>query len=294
MARVHRTLCSSEVQDERIDSMRADTLQPESAVSVQNGPRLQNKVAIITGSARGIGAITAATFVRQGARVVICDVNEELGRQTAAELNILGRPFSSNGKPTAIFSPVNVMNTESVEMLFQSALDLFGHVDILVNNAGITRDAQLRKMSEADFELVMDINLKGVFNCGKVAANQMAKQEQGGVILNAASVVGLDGNFGQTNYAATKAGVIAMTQVWSRELGPKGIRVNAVAPGFIETPMTAQMPQKIFDMMVQNTPLRRVGIAQDVANAYLWLASDEASFINGAVIRVDGGLRIGT
>ncbi|MEZ4709666.1 MAG: glucose 1-dehydrogenase [Caldilineaceae bacterium] len=274
--------------------MLADTLLSEPAVSVQNGPRLHNKVAIITGSARGIGAITAATFVRQGAKVVICDVNEELGRQTTAELNDLGSHFSPNGKPTAIFTPVNVMNPESVDALFQTTLGAYGQIDILVNNAGITRDAQLRKMSEADFELVMEINLKGVFNCGKAAANQMITQANGGVILNAASVVGLDGNFGQTNYAATKAGVIAMTQVWSRELGPKGVRVNAVAPGFIETPMTANMPQKIFEMMIHNTPLRRVGTAQDVANAYLWLASDEASFINGAVIRVDGGLRIGT
>lgn len=274
--------------------MSADTLLPEPAVVLQEGMRLKNKVAVITGSARGIGAIAAETFVRQGAKLVICDVNGDLGQQTAEELNRLGRQFRSNGAPTAIFVQVDVVRPESVEALFQRTLEVYGQIDILVNNAGITRDAQLRKMSEADFELVVDINLKGVFNCGKAAAIHMVEQEQGGVILNAASVVGLDGNFGQTNYAATKAGVIAMTQVWSRELGPKGIRVNAVAPGFIETPMTAQMPQKIYDMMVTNTPVRRAGTAQDVANAYLWLASDEASFINGAVIRVDGGLRIGT
>ncbi len=167
-------------------------------------------------------------------------------------------------------------------------------LDIIVNNAGVLRDAQLKKMSEKDFDLVIAVNLKGVYNCGQVAANQMLAQGEGGVILNASSVVGMDGNFGQTNYVATKAGVIGMTKVWARELGPKGIRVNAVAPGFIETDMTAQMPQAVYDGMVAKTPLRRAGTAQDIANAYLWLASDEANFISGVTLRVDGGILVGT
>lgn len=252
--------------------------------------RLQDKVAIITGSARGIGATTAITFAREGAKVVICDVNEELGMAVATAINNdLG-----NGLPAAIFLPVNVVDPASVAHLVAQTVAQFGRLDILVNNAGVTRDAQLRKMSDEDFDFVIDINLKGVFTCGRAAANQMIEQNVGGVILNAASIVGLDGNFGQTNYAATKAAVIGMTKVWARELGPKGIRVNAVAPGFIETPMTAKMPEKIYQVMVDKTPLRRAGQAQDVANAYLWLASEEASFVNGIVLRIDGGIVIGT
>lgn len=252
--------------------------------------RLQDKVAIITGSARGIGAATAVTFAREGAKVVLCDVNEELGVEVATTINnALG-----NGLPVAIFQPVNVVEPASVVWLVQQTVDQFGQLDILVNNAGVTRDAQLKKMSDEEFNFVIDINLKGVFNCGRAAANQMIEQGTGGVILNAASIVGLDGNFGQTNYAATKAAVVGMTKVWARELGPKGIRVNAVAPGFIETPMTAKMPEKVYQVMVDKTPLRRAGQAQDVANAYLWLASEEASFVNGVVLRIDGGIVIGT
>jgi 3-oxoacyl-[acyl-carrier protein] reductase len=252
--------------------------------------RLQEKVAIITGGARGIGAATALTFAREGAKVVICDVNEELGLEVATTINnALG-----NGLPAAIFLPVNVVDATSVAQMVQQSVAQFGQVDILVNNAGVTRDAQLKKMSDEEFDFVIDINLKGVFNCGRAAATQMLEQGKGGVILNAASIVGLDGNFGQTNYAATKAAVVGMTKVWARELGPKGIRVNAVAPGFIETPMTAKMPEKVYQMMVDKTPLRRAGQAQDVANAYLWLASEEASFVNGVVLRIDGGIVIGT
>jgi 3-oxoacyl-[acyl-carrier protein] reductase len=252
--------------------------------------RLSGKVAIITGSARGIGATTATTFAHEGAQVVICDVNEEQGWQMAASIN----EAHGQGKTVATFLPVNVADMTSARQLVEQTIACFGRLDILVNNAGVTRDAQLRKMSEDEFDFVIDINLKGVFACGKAAAEQMLTQGQGGVILNAASVVGLDGNFGQTNYAAAKAGVVGMTKVWARELGPKGIRVNAVAPGFIETPMTAKMPEKIYATMIEKTPLRRAGQAQDVANAYLWLASEEASFVNGVVLRIDGGLVIGT
>jgi len=252
--------------------------------------RLKGKVAIITGAARGIGAATAHTFAREGAKVVLCDVNEAQGQQTAAEIN----GAYGNGAEVALFLSVDVASLASVTALVQQTIARFGRLDILVNNAGVTRDAQLKKMTEEDFDFVVEINLKGVFNCGKAAAEQMLAQGQGGVILNAASVVAVDGNFGQTNYVATKAGVAGMTKVWARELGPKGIRVNAVAPGFIETPMTAKMPEKIYSTMVDKTPLRRAGQPQDVANAYLWLASDEASFINGVVLRVDGGIVIGT
>lgn len=272
--------------------MMAESLEIVGAPVLTRHPqgRLHDKVAIITGAARGIGATTAITFAREGAKVVICDVNEELGLEVVTTINnALG-----NGLPAALFLPVNVTDTASVNQLVQKTVAQFGQLDILVNNAGVTRDAQLKKMTDEDFDFVIDINLKGVFTCGRAAANQMLEQGTGGVILNAASIVALDGNFGQTNYAATKAAVVGMTKVWARELGPKGIRVNAVAPGFIETPMTAKMPDKVYQMMVDKTPLRRAGQAQDVANAYLWLASEEASFVNGVVLRVDGGIVIGT
>lgn len=272
--------------------MMSESLETIGAPVLTRHPhgRLQDKVAIITGAARGIGATTAITFAREGAKVVICDVNEELGKEVATSINnALG-----NGLPVAIFLPVNVVDATSVAQLVQKTVGQFGHLDILVNNAGVTRDAQLKKMSDDDFDFVININLKGVFNCGRAAANHMLEQGTGGVILNAASIVGLDGNFGQTNYVATKSAVVGMTKVWARELGSKGIRVNAVAPGFIETPMTAKMPEKVYQMMVDKTPLRRAGQPQDVANAYLWLASAEASFVNGVVLRIDGGIVIGT
>ncbi|MBP7962000.1 MAG: glucose 1-dehydrogenase [Caldilineaceae bacterium] len=248
--------------------------------------RLQNKVAIVTGSARGIGAETARTFAAEGAKVVITDVMAEQGEATAAAIREAGGD--------ALFVQANVAELSSVQKLVDATVAHYGRLDIIVNNAGVLRDAQLKKMSEKDFDLVIAVNLKGVYNCGQVAANQMLAQGEGGVILNASSVVGMDGNFGQTNYVATKAGVIGMTKVWARELGPKGIRVNAVAPGIIETDMTAQMPQHVYDGMVAKTPLRRAGTAQDIANAYLWLASDEANFISGVTLRVDGGILVGT
>ncbi len=259
-------------------------------VTRQGYGRLKNKVAIVTGSARGIGAATAAAFAREGAQVVICDVMAEQGKELAESLN----DRYAHGRPAAIFVPVDVTNANSVLNLIGQTVAAFGRLDILVNNAGITRDAQLRKMSEEEFDLVIDINLKGVYLCGQAAANQMLAHGRGGVILNAASIVGIDGNFGQTNYVATKSAVIGMTKVWARELGPKGIRVNAVAPGFVETPMTAKMPEHIYNTMIERTPLRRAGKPDDIANAYLWLASDEASFVHGEIIRVDGGIVIGT
>jgi 3-oxoacyl-[acyl-carrier protein] reductase len=253
--------------------------------------RLKDRVALITGGAAGIGQATALRFAEEGARVVICDVSEEAGRQTAAMLG-----------PDAAFYKVDVTDRRAVQEWVDDVAARYGRIDILVNNAGILRDAQLVKykdgqvvgqMSEEDFDRVVAVNLKGVFNCTQAVVPYMIRQG-GGVILNASSVVGLDGNFGQTNYVATKAGVIGMTKVWARELGRYGIRVNAVAPGFILTDMVRQMPEKILEGMRGRIPLGRLGDPRDVANAYLFLASDEAAYITGAVLRVDGGIVIGT
>jgi len=253
--------------------------------------RLREKVCLITGGAAGIGRATAAKFAGEGARVVIGDLGEAAGQEAVA----------SPGEAAAFFR-VNVVDRPAVQAWVDAVVDEYGRIDVLVNNAGITRDAQLVKfkdgelvgqMEEEAFDAVVNVNLKGVFNCTQAVAPVMIRQGSG-VILNASSVVGLDGNFGQTNYVATKAAVVGMTKVWARELGRYGIRVNAVAPGFIATEMTNAMPEKVLDNMRSHTPLRRMGRPEDVANAYAFLASDEASFISGAVLRVDGGIVIGT
>ncbi len=253
--------------------------------------RLKDKVCLITGGAAGIGKATALKFAAEGAKVIICDVNEQVGQATTAELG-----------PGAAFYKVNAADRSAVQAWVDDVAEKYGRIDVLVNNAGIVRDNQLvrfkdgqlvKQMPEADFDLVIAINLKGVFNCTQAVAPVMIKQG-GGVILNASSVVGLDGNFGQTNYVATKAGVIGMTKVWARELGKYGIRVNAVAPGFTATEILSAMPEKVIEGMTAKTPLGRLGQPEDVANAYCFLASDEASFISGAVLRVDGGLVVGT
>ena len=253
--------------------------------------RMKDKVVLVTGGAAGIGKATALRFAEEGAKVVICDLNEAAGQET---LSLLGAD--------AAFYKVNVANRAEVQAWVDAVATKFGHIDVLVNNAGILRDGQLIKfkegqlvgqMSEADFDAVISVNLKGVFNCTQAVAPVMAKQG-GGVILNATSIVGLDGNFGQTNYVAAKSGVIGMTKVWSRELGKFGIRVNAVAPGFTATEMVTAMPEKILDGMKARTPLGRLGEPRDIANAYLFLASDEASFITGETLRVDGGIVVGT
>ncbi len=251
--------------------------------------RFENQVCLITGGAAGIGKATAVKFAVEGATVVICDVNEEVGQATAAEIG-------------GSFSKVDVASREAVQAWVDGVVAEYGRIDILINNAGITRDAQLVKvkegeltgmMSEEAFDLVIAINLKGVFNCTQAVAPIMIKQGSG-VILNASSVVGLDGNFGQTNYVATKAGVVGMTKTWARELGRYGVRVNAIAPGFIATEMVAKMPEKIIEGMKAHTPLRRMGRPEDIANAYAFLASEEASFISGTTLRVDGGIVVGT
>ncbi len=252
--------------------------------------RLKNRVALVTGGAAGIGKATAIRFAEEGAKVIISDVNQEAGEALAAENEAIR------------FYQVDISDRQAVQEWIDGVVAETGRIDILVNNAGVLRDSQLVKykegavisqMAEADFDLVISVNLKGVFNCTQAVAPVMIEQG-GGVILNATSIVGLDGNFGQTNYVASKAGVIGMTKVWAREFGRYGIRVNAVAPGFTLTKMVRQMPERILDGMKSRTPLRRLGEPRDIANAYLFLASDEASFISGEVLRVDGGIVVGT
>jgi 3-oxoacyl-[acyl-carrier protein] reductase len=250
-----------------------------------------DKVAVITGGANGIGAATARRFAALGAKVALWDLTEETGTALADELG-----------EQAIFQTVNVTDANEVGRALRAVQDRWGRVDVLVNNAGITRDGQLVKykngevqktMSDDQFDAVINVNLKGVFVCTRAAAALMIEQG-GGVILNAASVVAHYGNFGQTNYVATKTGVIGMTKVWARELGRYGIRVNAVAPGFIHTDMLATVPDKVIDRMVAQTPLGRIGQPEDIAKAYAFLASDDAAFISGHVLSVDGGMVLGT
>ena len=237
---------------------------------------LENKIAVITGGGRGIGKATAQLFTNEGATVVIAEFDEVSGQSTANELG-------------AHFIKTDISNEESVNALFNFVSSKFGQLDILVNNAGILADSTLKKLDPDSFDAVINVNLRGVYLCGRAAADIMIEQGSG-VILNASSVVAHHGNFGQTNYVASKAGVIGITKVWARELGKDGIRVNAVAPGFIQTNMTAGMPEKVVDMMGEKVPLKRWGQPEDVANAYTFLASDEASYITGAVLNVDGGV----
>lgn len=240
--------------------------------------RLKDKVALITGGARGIGRATAEVFLREGAKVAIVDIDSAAVEEATKAL----------GDQT--FGMVmDVTKRESVEAGVKAINDKLGPIDILVNNAGIIKDAQLSKMEEADFDSVVSVNLKGVFNTTQCIAKQMVERGKG-VILNASSVVALYGNFGQTNYVATKAGVIGMTKTWSRELGRKGVRVNAVAPGFIKTRMTEGIPDKVMEKLEGMVSLKRMGEPVEIANAYLFLASDEASYINGHVLSVDGGV----
>lgn len=243
--------------------------------------RLEGKIAVITGGAAGIGETTVRKFIAEGAIVSIWDVNIEKGNQLADELINAGLQCE--------FCNVNVTNLEDVTRNVTEIVGKYEHLDILINNAGITRDATLLKMEESQWDQVIDVNLKGVFNCAKACGAAMVKQGSG-TIINTSSVVAMYGNFGQTNYVAAKSGIIGMTKVWARELGRKGVRVNTVAPGFIATEMVLSVPEKVINSLKEKTPLGRLGKPEDIANIYTFLASDEASFINGALINVDGGL----
>lgn len=245
--------------------------------------RFQNKVVVITGGAAGIGKAAVEKFTREGAAVAIWDVNHAQGVQLEQTLTQLGFKCKYYKVNTAVY--------EEVEHATQEVIQQFSKIDVLINNAGITRDATLQKMTAENWQQVLDVNLTGVFNCTKVVSANMIENNSG-VIINTSSIVGLYGNYGQSNYAATKSGVIGLTKTWARELGKYNIRVNAVAPGFIATDMIATIPTKVIEAMKEKVPLRKLGTANDVANVYCFLASAAAAFISGAVISVDGGLTI--
>jgi 3-oxoacyl-[acyl-carrier protein] reductase len=244
--------------------------------------RLQGKVALITGGLNGLGREAALVFAREGASVAVCDLAPDGGELMAA--------IQAQGG-NSVYASADVSQPSHVETMVEAVVERFGGIDVLINNAGITRDATLLKMSAEQWDQVIAVNLSGVFHCTKAVAPHMVERGKG-KIINTSSIVGISGNFGQTNYAAAKAGLIGMTKTWARELGPKGITVNAVAPGFIATEMVKKMPEKVLQGMRDRTPVRRLGEPRDVANAYLFLASDDADFINGAVLSVDGGLTL--
>jgi len=250
--------------------------------------RLQDRVAIITGAAQGIGYATARKFLEEGAKVIVCDISES---SVAAALVSLRATEAQSGQSSVEGKVVDVTQRDQIDTMVAQVVRAHGRIDILVNNAGITLDARLQKMTDEQFDRVIDVNLKGTYNCARSVIHTMIEQNSG-VILNASSVVGIYGNFGQTNYAASKFGVIGFVKTWARELGPKGIRCNAVAPGFIETQILETIPEKVLEQLTERVPLRRLGTPQDVANVYAFLASDEASYINGAVIEVSGGLTV--
>jgi 3-oxoacyl-[acyl-carrier protein] reductase len=243
--------------------------------------RLKDKVALVTGGARGIGQAIAMTFAGEGADIVVADVNLEVAQKTCSEIENLGRK--------AMALEMDVTNFEKVEEGINKILDKMGKVDILVNNAGITKDNLLLRMSQADWDAVINVNLKGTFNCIKAVCKPMVKQRSG-KIVSIASIIGLMGNFGQANYAASKAGIIALTKTVAKELASRNINANAVAPGFIQTEMTAKLPEDVKKKMQEAIPMAKLGTPQDVANVCLFLASEESSYITGQVITVDGGM----
>ena len=243
--------------------------------------RLKDKVALITGGARGIGRAIALTFAREGADIAVADVNLEVAQQTASEIENLGRK--------AMALEMDVTNFEKVEEAINKILDKLGKVDILVNNAGITKDNLLLRMSQSDWDAVINVNLKGTFNCIKAVSRPMIKQRSGRIV-SIASIIGLMGNPGQANYAASKAGIIALTKTVAKELASRNINANAVAPGFIQTEMTAKLPEEVKKKMLEAIPLAKLGTPEDVANVCLFLASDESSYITGQTITIDGGM----
>ena len=245
--------------------------------------RLAGKVAIITGAGRGIGYATAMKFGREGATVITCDINADQAQQAAHDVAEAGGE--------AMGFQIDVRDPDSLTTMVRQVVARYGRIDCLVNNAGIVQDSTLKNMTEEQFDSVIEINLKGVYNCTKAVVDVMLKQNSG-VILNASSIVGLYGNFGQTNYAASKFGVIGMVKTWARELGRKGIRANAVCPGFVSTPILGKIPEKVLKALEERVPLGRLAYPEEIANTFAFLASDEASYINGAVIEVSGGLTI--
>ena len=243
------------------------------------GHRLKDKVAIITGAAKGIGLATAQRFAQEGAKVMIADLNPQALESAQVQI------------PGAETYVMNVTDRDSIQVAVDQIMKRHGQIDILINNAGITQDARLIKMTEAQFDSVIDVNLKGVFNCTQLVVPHMLAAGSGSIV-NASSVVGIYGNFGQTNYAATKFGVIGFTKTWARELGAKGIRVNAVCPGFIATEMVKAMPENILRDIERRSWLGRLGTPEEMANVYLFLASDEASYVNGVALEASGGISL--
>ncbi|EPD53866.1 hypothetical protein HMPREF1210_00689 [Paenisporosarcina sp. HGH0030] len=243
--------------------------------------RLDKQVAIITGGANGIGYASVERFAQEGARVILADYDESTGVKAAEELKEQGYDV--------MFVQVDVADRDSVQHMVAQAVEIYGGIDILVNNAGITRDAMLAKMDIADFQRVLDVNLTGVFNCTQSVLPHLIEKGKG-KIINTSSVSGVYGNVGQTNYAASKAAVVGMTKSWAKELGRKGINVNAVAPGFTLTAMVEKMPDKIIDQMKSIVGLQRLAVPKDIANAYLFLASSESDYVHGHVLHVDGGI----
>jgi 3-oxoacyl-[acyl-carrier protein] reductase len=241
--------------------------------------RLRNKVALITGAAKGIGFATAKRFTEEGAKVMLADLNEGAVMEAVGQLK--------NAEPYVL----NVTDRASIQRAVDDIIAKHQRIDILINNAGITQDARLVKMTEEQFDAVIDVNLKGVFNCTQLVVPHMLEAKKG-AIVNASSVVGIYGNFGQTNYSATKFGVIGFTKTWAREFGQKGIRVNAVCPGFIATEMVKAMPENILQNIEQRSWMARLGTPEEMANVYLFLASDEASYVNGVTIEASGGISL--